>query len=179
MLHGDGQYPSQQVPALVDALSVGQAAMVYGSRLLQTDEQDQTPLARRLGVRGLSMLQNLVSGMWLLEWYSGYRAFCCHALKQVPFQACDNDYYFDVQIILLLGMIGLPISAVPVAKKYDGRPSPVNIYQFGRKVLRRLPHYPLTRLGVLPGRLYKRLHWDELRHTPVPRPALYQTKMSA
>jgi glycosyltransferase involved in cell wall biosynthesis len=173
MLHGDGQYPSQQVPALVDCLAAGPAGMAYGTRLLRTDEGDQTPLVRRLGVRGLSLLQNLASGMWLLEWYSGYRAFRCDALRQVPFQACDDDYYFDVQIIHLLGMAGFPITALPVAKKYEGRPSPVNIYQFGRKVLRRLPHYPLARLGVLPGPLYDRRLWPQLRHVAVPEPTPY------
>jgi glycosyltransferase involved in cell wall biosynthesis len=171
MLHGDGQYPSEQVPALFEALAGDSAlGMAYGSRMLQTQEKDQTPLIRRLGVRGLSMLQNLVSGMRLAEWYSGFRAFRCDALRQIPFQACDDDYYFDVQIILLLGMAGYQIGELAVAKKYEGRPSPVNIYQFGRKVLAHLMHYPLARCGVLPGRLYRRKHWEELRRAPVAEP---------
>lgn len=167
MLHGDGQYPSEQVPALVKQLQDG-AAMSYGSRLLQAEDQDQTPLARRLGVVVLSWLQNIVSGMRLVEWYSGYRAFRCDALRQVPFQACDSDYYFDVQIILLLGLAGAPIHAIPVPKKYDGRLSPVNIYQFGWKVLCRLPPYLMARVGLLPGELYDRRHWPRLQKAPVP-----------
>jgi glycosyltransferase involved in cell wall biosynthesis len=173
MLHGDGQYPSQQVPALCAALADGTTGMSYGSRMLQTEEKDQTPLVRRLGVRGLSMLQNLVCGLRLAEWYSGFRAFRCDALRQVPFQACDNDYYFDVQIILLMSLAGYGIAELPVAKKYEGKPSPVNIYQFGRKVLAQLLHYPLARAGVLPGRLYRRKHWEALRQTPVPTPRPY------
>jgi glycosyltransferase involved in cell wall biosynthesis len=170
MLHGDGQYPSQQVPALCNSLVDGNAGLAYGSRMLHTEEKDQTPLIRRLGVRGLSMLQNLVSGMRLAEWYSGFRAFRCEALRQVPFQACHNDYYFDVQIILLLGLAGFGIAELPVAKKYEGNPSPVNIYQFGRKVLAHLMHYPLARCRILPGRLYRRKHWDALQQTPVSEP---------
>jgi glycosyltransferase involved in cell wall biosynthesis len=173
MLHGDGQYPSQQVPALCAALADGTAGMSYGSRMLHTQEKDQTPLHRRLGVRGLSLLQNVVSGLRLAEWYSGFRAFRCDALRQVPFQACDDDYYFDVQIILLMSLAGFGIAELPVAKKYEGNPSPVNIYQFGRKVLAHLMHYPLARAGVLPGRLYRRKHWEELRQWPVPAPARY------
>ncbi len=170
MLHGDGQYPPEQVPELVAALADGKAGMAYGSRLLRTDVKDGTPLIRRAGVWALSVLQNLTSGMHLAEWYSGFRAFRCEALRRVPFQACDSDYYFDVQIILLLGMVGQRIAELPVAKSYDGEPSPVNIYQFGRKVLARMLSYPLARCGLLRTRLYKRRAWSELMQTPITAP---------
>jgi glycosyltransferase involved in cell wall biosynthesis len=169
MLHGDGQYPPAQIPNLVDALADSQAGMAYGSRLLRGTEDDGTPLIRFLGVWGLSVLQNLTSGMRLAEWYSGFRAFRCSALRQVPFQACDNDYYFDVQIILLLNLISQRVVEVPVAKTYD-EPSPVNIYQFGCKVVARMHRYPLARLGLLRTRLYDRRHWPELMRTPVSAP---------
>jgi glycosyltransferase involved in cell wall biosynthesis len=167
MLHGDGQYPSEQVPRLVEALAAGTAGMAYGSRLLATEEVDQTPWVRLVGVSVLSALQNLTSGLWLVEWYSGFRAFRTEALRKVPFQACHDDYYFDVQILLLMSMAGYRIAELPVAKKYEGRPSPVNIYQFGGKVLAHVLHYPLARLGVLPGSLYRRRQWSELSRTPV------------
>jgi glycosyltransferase involved in cell wall biosynthesis len=170
MLHGDGQYPASQIPNLVAALAHGEAGMAYGSRFLRGTEKDHTPLNRVLGVWGLSVLQNLLSGVRLAEWYSGFRAFRCDALRQVPFQACDNDYYFDVQIILLLSMINQRIAEIPVAKSYDDEPSPVNIYQFGRKVLARMPYYPLARCGLLRSRLYDRRCWPELMRTPVSAP---------
>jgi glycosyltransferase involved in cell wall biosynthesis len=170
MLHGDGQYPAAQVPALVAALVDGQAGMANGSRLLPLEEPDQTPRVRRWGVKVLSALQNWAAGLRLAEWYSGFRAFRCAALRRIPFQACANDYYFDVQIILLLSMAGFPIVELPVAKKYEGPRSPVNIYQFGSQVLGRMLHYPLARCGLLPGRLYRRRHWAELARTEVPAP---------
>ncbi len=169
MLHGDGQYPSHQVPKLVHSLSTSAAGMAYGSRLLATEERDQTPFVRRMGVRVLSALQNLVSSLRITEWYSGFRAYRCDALRQIPFQACHDDYYFDVQIILLLSLAGYDIAELPIAKKYDGRPSPVNIWQFGRKVLAHLLHYPLTRCGILPGKLYCRREWQELCAIPIPK----------
>jgi glycosyltransferase involved in cell wall biosynthesis len=168
MLHGDGQYPPQHVPRLVQTLLDTGAGLAYGSRLLATEEKDQTPFARRMGVRVLSALQNLTAGLWLAEWYSGYRVFRCSALARVPFQACDDDYYFDVQIILLLSMAGYPIAELPVAKRYEGNPSPVNIYQFGRKVLAHLLHYPLARWGIVPGEIYRRSAWEQLSRRPVP-----------
>ncbi len=172
MLHGDGQYPASQVPNLVAALAESDAGMAYGSRLLCGTEKDRTPLHRLLGVWGLSVLQNWMSGVRLAEWYSGFRAFRCAALRQIPFQACDNDYYFDVQIILLLNMMKQRIAELPVAKSYDDEPSPVNIYQFGRKVLARMPNYPLARCGLSRTRLYDQAHWPELMRTPVSAPIL-------
>jgi glycosyltransferase involved in cell wall biosynthesis len=179
MLHGDGQYPSAQVADLFDALREDRVGMAYGSRMLATQERDETPWHRRAGVWSLSALQNLVCGMRLAEWYSGFRAFRCDALSMVPFQACDNDYYFDVQIILLLHLAGYAIAELPVAKKYGEKPSPVNIYQFGQKVLAHLLEYPLVRLGLLPGRLYRPRHWPQLRQTPVAAPCRFTPDRAA
>src|SRR5262249_49700158 len=133
--------------------------------------RDQTPLFRRWGVWGLSWLQNLAAGVRLAEWYSGFRVFRCAALRDVPFAACDDNYYFDVQIILLLSMAGHRIAETAVAKKYDDSiQSSFNIYQFGRKVLAHLLHYPLARMGFLSSTLYDRRHWGYLKLTPVPPP---------
>jgi glycosyltransferase involved in cell wall biosynthesis len=171
MLHGDGQYPAGRLPALVAALADGRAGMAYGCRLRHLPPRhDQTPLVRRWGVKVLSFLQNCASGLRLAEWYSGFRAFRCAALQEVPFQACASDYYFDVQIILLLSMAGYSIAELPVAKTYAGPRSPVNIYQFGRQVLARMLHFPLARRGLLPGRLYQTDHWPDLTQTEVPLP---------
>src|SRR5262249_31118930 len=145
-------------------------AMAYGSRLLQQEERDETPRFRRWGIWGLSVLQNLASGLRLVEWYSGFRAFRCSALQQVPFQACDNDYYFDVQIILLLSMAGYSVAEIPVAKKYEGNHSPVNIYQFSRKVLAHMLRYPFAKWELLSCPLFQRRHWESLRQITVPAP---------
>jgi glycosyltransferase involved in cell wall biosynthesis len=173
MLHGDGQYPPEQLPALFALMEKSRAGMAYGSRLLELEEKDETPWLRRYGVRFLSSLQNLVSGMRLAEWYSGFRAFHCAALGAVPFEACDADYYFDVQIILLLTLGGFTIAELPVAKKYEGHTSPVNIYQFGRQVLARMLQYPLARARVWPRPLYRTSAWAELKKRVIPPPLPY------
>lgn len=171
MLHGDGQYPAQKLPDLLAALARDErVGMSYGSRLMETVERDETPWHRRMGVKSLSTLQNLASGLKLAEWYSGFRAFRCDALRRVPFQACAGDYYFDVQIILLLALAGYRIAETPVAKRYEGNRSPVNIYRFGRQVLARVLQYPLERRGLRKGGLYRPEHWDEFRHIAPPAP---------
>jgi glycosyltransferase involved in cell wall biosynthesis len=171
MLHGDGQYPAAEVPGLIDLLYRRRAAMAYGTRFLQAEQKDQTPLHRRVGVWALSWLQNIASGLRLAEWYSGFRVFRCAALREVPFTACDDNYYFDVQIILLLSMAGWKIAECAVAKKYDDSiKSSFDIYGFGRKVLAHLLHYPLARLDFLPSKLYDRRNWPALKLTPTPTP---------
>ncbi len=160
MLHGDGQYPAVEVPPLIDLLMHKNAGMAYGTRFLQAEQQDQTPFFRRCGVWGLSCLQNIASGLKLAEWYSGFRVFSCAALKEVPFAACDDNYYFDVQIILLLSMAGYTIAETAVAKKYDDNiKSSFNIYQFGRKVIG-----PPVSLSVRPRRA---LEEPTLQHAPL------------
>lgn len=179
MLHGDGQYPAGKVPALLRCLRQAErAGMAYGSRLLELDERDETPWFRRFGVRTLSALQNWTSGLRLAEWYSGFRAFRVSALRQVPFQACDNDYYFDVQIIHLLSMAGFTVAELPIAKKYEEHSSNAGICHFGGQVLWRLLHYPLARARLLPSRLYRRKNWPNLPQG-TPPPQRYAARTSA
>jgi glycosyltransferase involved in cell wall biosynthesis len=176
MLHGDGQYPAGKVPDLLWSLRLAEGAgMAYGSRLLALQERDETPWFRRLGVRTLSALQNWTSGLRLAEWYSGFRAFRVSALRQIPFEACADDYYFDVQIILLLSMAGYAVAELPIAKKYDEHSSNAGICHFGGQVLRRLLHYPLARARLLPSRLYRRKNWPNLARACPPRKALAGT----
>lgn len=172
MLHGDSQYSPHFVSQLLEELQQPNTGMAYGTRYLPCEgaPPDETPLIRRLGIRGLSALQNLCSGMGLIEWYSGFRAFRCDALRQIPFQACNDDYYFEVQITLLLGMLGCRIAEVPIIKRYEGIKSAFNIYQFTRKSLAHMLHFPLARAGLISGPLYQFRYWDQLRATPVPEP---------
>ncbi|HMC63469.1 MAG TPA: glycosyltransferase family 2 protein [Gemmataceae bacterium] len=170
MLHGDGQYPAEHIPRLVTALEKRGAGMVYGSRMLGSAIADETPWFRRLGVRGLSWLQNIGSGLHLKEWFSGFRAFRCEALRAVPFQACADDYYFDVQIIQLLALAGYTLADIPVPKSYKDNKSPVNIYQFGVQVLSRFLGYPLARQELVSDPLYQPSRWPVLRLVPAPEP---------
>lgn len=170
ILHGDGQYPAPRLPALLEAVADPKVGMAYGSRLLPSGDIDETPPLRRWAIRGLSCLQNVFAGQWITEWYSGFRALRCDALRRVPFQACSSDYYLDVQILLLMRLAGLRIGEIAVAKKYEGNHSPINVVGFGCQVLTRLLHYPLARLGLPASRLYRVEHWDELRQIAVPEP---------
>jgi hypothetical protein len=170
MLHGDGQYPATAVPALIEALGRPGVGMAYGTRFGAAGA-DQTPPLRRGGVWALSALQNLVSGLRLAEWCSGFRAFRCEALARVPFAACDDDYFFDLQIILLLHLAGWRIAELPVPKQYDGAPpSGLKLARFGRRVLAHALHYPLARHGLVRDPLYDPRQWDRLGRAPVPAP---------
>jgi glycosyltransferase involved in cell wall biosynthesis len=172
MLHGDGQYPAALVPPLVDALGRASAGLAFGARFRGAGN-DRTPLLRRWGVAALSGLQNLASGLHLSEWYSGFRAYSCAALRQVPFAWCDDDYYFDVQMILLLRLAGYRIAETPAPKLYDEvNRSHLNIYRFGRTVLARVLHYPLARGGVMPGGLYDPRKWATMTLPDMPAPEL-------
>jgi glycosyltransferase involved in cell wall biosynthesis len=164
MLHGDGQYPATRVPALIQRLQEQpHAGMVYGSRLCLTEEVDETPWVRLLGIRTLSRLQNWVTGVRLAEWFSGFRAFRTQALQQIPFHACTDDYYFDVEIILLLHLAGFTILEAPVAKRYREESSKPGGCRFALKVLTRMLRYPLARSGLVSTLLYQRDRWQHLK----------------
>src|SRR3954471_12895998 len=75
MIHGDGQYAPEELPALVAPLRDGHADAVFGSRMLTSFGaiKGGMPLYKFLGNRILTSSQNLLLGTKLTEFHSGYR----------------------------------------------------------------------------------------------------------
>src|SRR3954468_2357646 len=84
MVHGDGQYAPEQLPALVAPVRAGQADAVFGSRMMTRlgAIKGGLPLYKVVGKRVLSCIQNLLLGTRLSEFHSGYRVYSVAALQK-------------------------------------------------------------------------------------------------
>jgi len=50
--------------------------------------------------RGLTSIENLLVGLKLSEYHTGYRAFSRQALQAVPFELNSDDFIFDNEILM-------------------------------------------------------------------------------
>ncbi len=119
MLHGDGQYDTDDTLALLDALPEGDVpAGALGSRFLA--DPTVIPGWRRLGNRALTGLANARFGVRHTELHTGARAFTAAALRALPLATYSDDYVFDQQVIVACFRQGIPLAEGPVRVRYDG-----------------------------------------------------------
>jgi len=87
LVHGDGQYAPEKLPALIAPLVEGDADAVFGSRMIdkRAARQGGMPLYKWVGNQILTAFQNRILGTSLSEFHTGYRLYSTSALSQIPF----------------------------------------------------------------------------------------------
>src|SRR5712691_806602 len=118
VLHGDVQYAPERIPDLIQPILDGQADMVFGSRMTDHPLEGGMPLYKFVANKFLTTLENWALGMQLSEYHSGFRAYACEALQQVPFEQCSDQYHFDSQILIQFKEKGLRIREIPIPTHY-------------------------------------------------------------
>ena len=155
LVHGDGQYAPEALPALLEPLIKGEAEMVFGSRMATSTSalKGGMPIYKFLGNRVLTYCQNHMSGLKLSEYHSGYRLYSVDALKRIPFESFTNNWHFDTQIILAMAERNFRIAESPIPTYYGNEICHVNgvpyafhclmtTYQFYRNRRRNVLSYP-------------------------------------
>ena len=166
LVHGDGQYAPEALPALLEPLVKREAEMVFGSRMSKPIDalKGGMPLYKYLGNRILTRCQNYLSGLNLTEYHSGYRLYSMDAMKRIPFQSFTNTWHFDTQIILAMAERNMRIAERPIPTYYgdeichvNGIPYAFNVlatsYQYYRNRKRKALSYPglMDIPRILPG----------------------------
>jgi glycosyltransferase involved in cell wall biosynthesis len=137
LIHGDGQYAPECLPALLEPLRSGEAAAVFGSRMLRPSDalRGGMPKYKFFGNRILTILQNKLLRSNLSEFHSGYRIYSTRALAAVPFERNSNDFHFDTEIIIQLLIAGLPIKELSIPTYYGDEICYVNGIRYAGNVL--------------------------------------------
>lgn len=128
LLHGDGQYAPECLPALLEPARNGEAAAVFGSRMLPPWEalRGGMPIYKFAGNRILTWIENRLLNIKLSEFHSGYRVYAAHALASIPFDRNSNDFHFDTEIIIQLSIAQFPIVELPIPTYYGDEICHVN-----------------------------------------------------
>jgi glycosyltransferase involved in cell wall biosynthesis len=149
MLHGDGQYAPESLPAMVAPFENERCDAVFGSRMMDKGgaRRGGMPLYKRWGNRILTSFENRVLGTELSEFHSGYRAYTTEILRRIPFDANSDGFDFDTQIIAQVLHAGGRIVEVPIPTYYGDEICYVNGLKYARDVVADVLEYRLSIAG--------------------------------
>lgn len=153
MVHPDYQYDATLTGDLVKPISDGRFDIMLGSRIRTRKESlaGGQPFYKYLGNRFLTLLENLILGLNLSEYHTGFRAFSRKVLETVPFQRFSNDFVFDQEILIAAIATGFSIGEIAVPVRYFPEASSINFVRsvrYGLMTLFTLLKYLLWSLGV-------------------------------
>lgn len=163
LLHGDGQYAPELLPALYAPIVDGAADAVFGTRMTRRyggPLRGGMPLYKLVGNRILTALANACLGTRLSEFHCGYRAYRLAALGGLSLATLTDDFHFDTQIIVKLHHQRLRIREVPVPTYYGDEVCHVNGLRYAWNVARTLLAYRRT---LRPGAAYRAPEYAEYR----------------
>lgn len=138
LVHGDGQYAPEKLPALLAPLVRGEADAVFGSRMIdkRAARAGGMPAYKWIGNQVLTQFQNYLLGTRLSEFHSGYRLYTTAALAQIPFEKNTNDFHFDTEIIIQFVLRKLRIAELPIPTFYGDEICHVNGMKYAWDVVK-------------------------------------------
>ena len=148
-LHGDGQYPAEQLGEFFAHLEgAGSSpvrnqpalALVQGSRhaIAGGAKAGKMPLYKRLGGAFLTALENLAFNQKLTDRHSGFIVYNAEFLKTLDLQKLSPSFDIDLEIISIADARGWRLAELPIPTRYAGEKSNLNVVTYGLRVLRQV-----------------------------------------
>lgn len=141
-LHGDGQYPAEQLGEffayLESARNQPALALVQGSRhaIAGGAKAGNMPLYKRLGGAFLTALENVAFRQKLTDRHSGFIVYNAEFLKTLDLQKLSPSFDIDLEIISIADACGCRLAELPIPTRYAGEKSNLNVVTYGLRVLR-------------------------------------------
>ena len=128
MIHPDYQYDSSLASELIRPIQDGRFEIMLGSRIRSRREalQGGMPFYKYIFNRLLTTLENIVLGLNLSEYHTGYRAFKSDVLNKLPFHKFSDDFVFDQEILISAAYSNFRIGEIPVPVRYFPDASSIN-----------------------------------------------------
>jgi glycosyltransferase involved in cell wall biosynthesis len=127
MLHPDYQYTPKLIPAMAGMIASGVYDFVLGSRILGGGAlRGGMPLYKYVSNRFITFFENVLTGMKLSEYHTGYRAFSKQVLEGLPLELNDDDFIFDNQMIIQAHFAGYRVGEISCPTKYFDDASSLN-----------------------------------------------------
>ena len=151
MLHGDVQYAHEKIPELIKPLLNNEPDAVFGSRMLRGNPLSQgMPIWKYVGNKFLTAAENLALGMHLSEYHSGFRAYSCKALRQLPISQFTDGYHFDTEIIIALRKANMRIKEIAIPTHYGPESHQISLLKslkYGFEILKLIYSYSTARIN--------------------------------
>lgn len=153
MLHPDYQYDPRLVPFLAGLIENDICDVMMANRIRTRQEalKGGMPFYKYFFNRCLTITENIVLGLNLGEYHTGYRAFSRRVLETINFEKNSDDFVFDQHIIIQIAIAGFRIGEIPVGAKYFDEASSINFkrsMEYGFGILWILFKYILFKLKI-------------------------------
>jgi len=160
MVHPDYQYTPALVAALAGMVASGIYDMALASRILGTGAlRGGMPLYKYIANRALTAFQNILLGVKLSEYHTGFRAFSRQLLETLPLLENSDDFVFDNQMIAQAVMFGFPIGEISCPTKYFKEASSISFrrsVKYGLGVLATTATFVAQKMGLVHSPIFKK-----------------------
>lgn len=145
-LHGDGQYPPESIPELTEAMASERYDILQGSRIASgTALRGGMPLYKFVAGKVLTFFENIVFGLAMTDYHSGYLLYSREALERIPFDRLSGSFDFDLEVIACARARGMKVGERPIPTRYAGEVSNLNPIAYGFRVLGVMAKYCMGR----------------------------------
>lgn len=160
MVHPDYQYTPKLITAMASMIAFNVYDIVLGSRIIGGGAlKGGMPVYKYIANRFLTAVENLLLGSKLSEFHTGYRAFSCGVLKNLPFQANSDNFVFDNEMLAQIIFFGYRIGEVSCPTKYFKEASSINFKDstiYGWGVLKTSIKFRVQRLGLTNFKIFNK-----------------------
>lgn len=153
MIHPDYQYDATLTDYLVSPILEDRYDIMLGSRIRSRYEalEGGMPLYKYINNRILTVIENIVLGLNLSEYHTGFRAFRKEVLEALPINSFSNDFIFDQEILISAHSAGFRMGEIAVPVRYFPEASSINFWRslkYGFMILYTLILFILNGLGL-------------------------------
>jgi len=151
MLHPDYQYDATRIPALVAPILAGDKDLMLGSRFLGDPLAGGMPKWKYVSNRFLTTVENLVFGLRLSEYHTGFRAYSRNLLESIPYRLSSDDFVFDQELVAQAVALGMRVGEIAVPTRYFEEASSVNFRRsvvYGLSTMRVVLRFLLHRMRL-------------------------------
>lgn len=143
-LHADGQYPPEYMMDFIQEMAAHGIDILQGSRHLGGEaRKGGMPFYKLVAGKILVFMENLVFGLNMTDYHSGFVFYSRRALSQVPFEKLSASFDFDLEVIATARARGLHIDERAIPTHYGDEVSYLNPITYGLRVLRVMGRYIL------------------------------------
>ena len=150
----DGQHRIEDIEEVLQPIKNNKADAVIGSRFLNNTQK--IPKYRKVGIKAITKLTNIVGGTEISDSQSGFRAYNKKILENI--KPTELGMGISTEILIKIQKAGFKITEVPIKILYEGDTSTHNPISHGSSVIFSTIKYvaierPLTFYGI-PGVIF-------------------------
>ena len=139
------------IPQLIEPIMKGRADAVFGSRMMKGGAlEGGMPVWKYNANILLTALENVVLGIYLTEYHTGFRAYSRQYLMNVNLEANSDGFVFDTEIIVQGVLKFMKFEEVPIRTRYFDEASSIKLGPsiiYGLNILKTLFKYVLRKKG--------------------------------